>query len=349
MPVVPSRTEGTPPRERSGTQDEQVWLEEMKRAYRDLEALAQRLSLPKAWIRRHARDDGQDFSTFAPRPFVDRMRVGDVHDPLLRQVLPMAVESERSVSGYGDDPVADQQFQVAPGVIQKYHGRALMIAAGACAVHCRYCFRRHFPYSEAPRSAELWQPALERLGEDSSLTELILSGGDPLTLRDATFAELLDRIDRTVPQLRRLRLHTRLPIVIPDRVTRQLVTTLAGRRTQVVVVLHANHAQELDASVAAAVGELRQAGVLLFNQAVLLRGVNDSADALVALSETLIDSGVAPYYLNQLDRVSGAAHFEVPVSEGLQLMQSLESRLPGYAVPRYVRDVPGSVSKQRLR
>jgi EF-P beta-lysylation protein EpmB len=233
---------------------------------------------------------------------------------------------------------------LAPGLLQKYAGRALMVATGACAVHCRYCFRRHFPYDEVPKGFAAWEPALEQLAADESIHEVILSGGDPLTLVDSRLAILVEQL-AAIPHLRRLRVHSRLPIVIPERVNDELLAWLRGTRLAPVMVVHANHPREIDRDVELALGRLIDAGVPVLNQAVLLQGVNNSADVLTELCERLIDLRVMPYYLHQLDRVAGAAHFEVPESEGLQIMAELRRRLPGYGVPRYVRERAGDEHK----
>jgi EF-P beta-lysylation protein EpmB len=251
------------------------------------------------------------------------------------------------VPGYVADPVGDDLAVRQPGLLHKYEGRALLIVTGACAVHCRYCFRRHFPYSGLPRSLEDWLPALEEIASDGTLREIILSGGDPLTLVDAALVEVIQRLE-SIAHLRRLRIHTRLPIVIPERVTDTFIDLLRGGRLTPIVVVHTNHANELDAKVAAALAKLSDAGIVLLNQAVLLAGVNDSADAQFALCERLVDWRVLPYYLHQLDPVLGAAHFAVPVAVGRRIMEELRSRLPGYAVPRYVQEIAGFGSKTVL-
>jgi len=274
------------------------------------------------------------------------MRPGDARDPLLRQVLPLE-EEQTSPAGYSPDPVGDRAATRSPGLLHKYHSRVLMVTTGACAVHCRYCFRRHFPYSQGPRSPEDWLPAIEQIAADGTLREVILSGGDPLTLVDSHLAELVARLAE-IPHLKRLRVHTRLPIMIPERVTEELVDWLRGTRLTPVMIIHANHAAELDHSVATAIARLADAGIPLLNQSVLLRGVNDTVDALTELSERLVDLRVFPYYLHQLDRVLGAAHFEVPEAEGRKLMSQLRRRLPGYAVPRYVRERAGEAHKTVL-
>ena len=315
----------------------------MKDAVRDPAELCRLLYLPVDF-EPVARAAASQFPLFVPRGFVARMRPGDPDDPLLRQVLPIADEMAE-VRGFVVDPVDDNAAARQAGLLQKYEGRVLMIATGTCAVHCRYCFRRHFPYDETPRSLKDWQPALDEIADDTSIHEVILSGGDPLTLVDTTLAALVERLE-SIPHIRRLRIHTRLPIVIPERVTDELVAMLGDSRLTPVVVLHANHANELDQHVATAVAKLADAGIMLLNQAVLLAGINDSVETQAALSERLIDLRVVPYYLHQLDRVAGAAHFEVPIADGRQIIDELRTRLPGYAVPRYVQEVAGVSSKQ---
>ena len=283
------------------------------------------------------------FPLRAPRGFIARMCQADPGDPLLRQVLPLGAERE-SVAGFTGDPVGDLAAMSVPGVLHKYHGRALLTATGACAVHCRYCFRRHFPYGVANAAADRWQTAIDYLEADSSIREVILSGGDPLTLSDRRLAELAQRLD-AIPHVRRLRLHTRLPIVLPERVDAALLQWLGRTRLQVVVVVHTNHANEVDAAVTAALKALKVIGIELFNQSVLLRGVNDSADALADLSEALFEAGVTPYYLHLLDKVAGAAHFNVPHAEAKRLVEQLSARLPGYLLPRLVREVAGAPAK----
>jgi L-lysine 2,3-aminomutase len=321
------------------------WQQALKDAVRDSHELCRLLDLPDDWAA-DARRVANGFPLFAPRSFIARMQPRNPHDPLLRQVLPLAAEAiDRE--GYTADPVGDAAASVSPGLLHKYEGRVLMVATGACAVHCRYCFRRHFPYEVTPRSLADWQPALDHIAADASIHEVILSGGDPLTLVDSQLAELAERL-AAIPQLRRLRLHTRLPVMIPERVTDELLDWLRGTRLAPVVVIHANHAAELVGRAAEAIGRIVAAGIPTLNQAVLLRGVNDDTDILAELSERLVDLGVMPYYLHQLDRVRGAGHFEVPIDKGLRLVEALRTRLPGYAVPRYVREVAGEPYKVDL-
>lgn len=322
------------------------WQRQLAGAVRNSNELLTTLGLAGS-VSAGAEAAAAEFPVLVPHSYLFRMRREDPADPLLRQVLAREEEGLEP-EGFRVDPVGDDLAQRAPGLLQKYHGRVLLITTGACAVHCRYCFRRHFPYAEAPHRPEDWQPALDLIAADPTIEEVILSGGDPLVLADDRLATLWQRLE-AIPHLRRVRLHTRLPIVLPARVTSKLLTLLTTSRLQTVMVVHANHARELVADCAEALRRLVTAGgILVFNQAVLLAGVNDSVTALEDLSQVLIRLGIIPYYLHQLDRVLGAAHFEVPVSRGLELMEALRARVPGYALPRYVREVAGEKAKQPL-
>jgi lysine-2,3-aminomutase-related protein len=290
--------------------------------------------------------DDAGFALRVPRGFVARMRHGDPADPLLLQVLPQRVEHDR-VEGFTMDAVGDMASRAGHGILHKYDGRALLIASGSCAVNCRYCFRRHFPYGEETAAAGQWREALACVRADRSIRELILSGGDPLALATHKLEEL-SRGVAELPHITRLRIHTRLPVVLPERIDDAFVAWLAALPLQKVVVLHANHANEFDAGVDAACTRLRAAGATLLNQSVLLRGVNDDAGTLAALSERMFAAGVLPYYLHQLDRVQGAAHFEVDDARALALLDALRARLPGYLVPKLVREVGGDPSKRPL-
>ncbi len=267
-------------------------------------------------------------------------------DPLLLQVLPDPRE-DVLVVGFDTDPLSESAIDRPPGILQKYDGRVLLVLTGACAIHCRYCFRRHFPYGERRLSQAAREEALDRLREDSSISEIILSGGDPLTLGDDYLSRLVGELAE-IRHLRRLRVHTRMPVVLPDRVDDGLLEWLTGSRLKTVVVLHVNHASEIDSEVSRSLSRLSRAGIPLLNQAVLLRGVNDSVEAQVDLWERLFEVGVLPYYLHLLDPVDGASHFDVPEDEGRRLMASLVERLPGYLVPRLAREVPGEKSKRVL-
>lgn len=285
----------------------------------------------------------QRFGLLVPRGFAASMRQGDAHDPLLRQVLPLRIEHIEH-AGYSKDPVADTNAEHTPGLLQKYDGRALLIATGACAVHCRYCFRRHAPCQTLGACENRWEIAIGHIAADTSVHELILSGGDPLMLDDERLAELLRRL-RMIGHLRRVRIHTRLPVVLPSRVTQRLCEILTAGPLAVIVVIHANHPSELDQSTEAALGKLHASGVRLFNQSVLLRAVNDNSQTLLELSERLFDCRVTPYYLHQLDRVTGAAHFQVADTEAIRLIDEMRTQTSGYLVPRLVRECPGACSK----
>jgi EF-P beta-lysylation protein EpmB len=318
------------------------WQDALKVAIRDPHQLCQALDLPEHYVEAASRAS-QLFPLVVPWEFVARMRPGDPADPLLRQVLPLDVE-QSAVPGFDPDPVAEKSATLVPGLLQKYAGRALMVTTPTCAVHCRYCFRRHFDYDSTPRALAAWSPAFDRLAADPTIEEVLLSGGDPLTLPDARLSDLVRHLE-SIPHLRRLRIHTRLPVVIPQRVTTDLLTLLRTTRLTTLVVIHANHPAELDTAVADSVARLVDSGIMVLNQSVLLRHVNDSTEVLAALSRRLLDLRVLPYYLHQMDAVVGAAHFQVPPERGEQLIAALRSELPGYAVPRYVREVPGEPSK----
>jgi len=321
------------------------WHQPLARAIRNPDELLDRLGLSES-LRPAAHEAARLFPLMVPESYLRRIDPSNPNDPLLRQVLPLFQES-LEVPGFELDAVDDVSFRLAPGLLKKYSGRALLIATGSCAVHCRYCFRRHYPYGEEPRRLDDWQPALDAIAADPSIQEILLSGGDPLMLTDRRLSDLLDRLE-AIPHLRRLRVHTRLPIVLPERVTGTLLDRLTECRLTTVVVVHANHAAELVADCAKALRKLVAAPLTVLNQAVLLRGVNDSVEAQCDLSTALIDLGVLPYYLHQLDRVAGASHFEVPVEEGRALVQEMRRRLPGYAVPRFVREIPGEAHKTVL-
>ncbi len=320
------------------------WRQAWRDAVRDPGELLELLGLSSLT---HKVSATSQFPLRVPRGFISRMRPGDPNDPLLRQVLPLD-EEDRIVPGFELDAVGDAEARRGGGVIHKYQGRALLIATGSCAVHCRYCFRRHYPYAEDTAAAAGWREAVAVIAADPSLHEVILSGGDPLSLADHKLAELTDAL-RAIPHLRRLRIHTRLPVVLPERVDAGLLAWLRRLPWPVTVVIHANHANEFDVDVDAALAALRATGAAMLNQAVLLRGVNDSVDALADLCERGFRAGVLPYYLHQLDRVAGAAHFEIGDAQALALHASLAARLPGYLVPRLVREVAGAPGKTLLK
>ncbi|MEN1924874.1 EF-P beta-lysylation protein EpmB [Luteimonas qiangzhengi] len=321
------------------------WQQAWREAVRDPRELLSLLGLEHAAAAVSAAAAAQ-FPLRVPRSFVARMRRGDLDDPLLRQVLPLD-EEMRPVPGFDIDAVGDGAARAGRGLIRKYNGRALLVSTGSCAVHCRYCFRRHFPYAEETAAAGGWREAAAAIAADPQIDEVILSGGDPLSLATSKLAELTDALV-AIPHLRRLRIHSRLPIVLPERVDDELIDWLAALPWPTTVVVHANHGNEFDPHVDAAMARLRGAGATLLNQAVLLRGVNDSEQALADLCERGFEAGVLPYYLHQLDRVAGAAHFEVADATALALHRALLHRLPGYLVPKLVREVAGDASKRPL-
>lgn len=288
----------------------------------------------------------QNFPLRVPRPYLERIKPGDPRDPLLLQVLPSAAEL-LSVPGYSSDPLQENAVNTHPGLLHKYAGRVLLITTQSCAIHCRYCFRRHFPYSDNRPGREQWGATLDYIASDTSISEVILSGGDPLATSNTYLKWLIEAL-AGIPHLQRLRLHTRLPIMLPDRVDSTLLNMLGAWKGQVVVVLHSNHAQELDGQVDAACRRLQEQGIVLLNQSVLLKGINDTVSALAELGERLFAAGVLPYYLHMLDKVAGAAHFAVDEAQALQLMDGLRARLPGYLIPRLVRELPGASSKTPL-
>ena len=321
------------------------WQTILAEAVTDPAELCRLLNLPVT-MAEQARCAAKSFRLLVPRPYLERIRPGDPNDPLLRQVLPIASESE-IVEGFVRDPLREAHATPAPGLLSKYRGRSLIVTTGRCGVHCRFCFRRHHPTPTAAGNLDRLENALGHLERDPSVHEIILSGGDPLVADDFLLSELAGRIS-PIDHIRRLRLHTRMPIVIPQRVTADLVEWARRTRLAVLIVLHVNHPAEIDQAVMQSFARLADAGIPLLSQSVLLRGVNDHADVLTQLFEHLVDLRVMPYYLHQLDRVAGAAHFEVPEPQGLELIRDLRTRLPGYAIPRYVRDTPGIPNKHLL-
>jgi EF-P beta-lysylation protein EpmB len=318
------------------------WQTELAHVISDPAELLRRLSLDSALLPA-AQRAARLFPLRVPEGFIARIKPGDVNDPLLRQILPLDVECD-AAPGFAADPVGDLDAMPVPGLLHKYHGRVLLIATGACAVHCRYCFRRHFPYGEAQASRDLGRAALDYIAADSSIREVILSGGDPLSLNNRRLTGLMSRIE-VIAHVQRLRIHTRLPVVLPERVDDALLNWLQSGRLKKIVVIHANHANEIDRAVAGALDRLAKGGATLLNQSVLLRGVNDSVEALCSLSEALFAAGVLPYYLHQLDKVQGAAHFDVSAQCATALLRKLNDRLPGYLVPRLVVEQAGALSK----
>jgi len=316
-----------------------TWTRALADAITEPRALLERLALDPADV-----DFAPDFPLRVPLSFVERMRRGDRSDPLLKQVLPTLAERD-AAPGYSTDPLGEADATRSPGVIQKYRGRVLLIAAPTCAVNCRYCFRRTFPYDEHRQSIAF--PSLVDVERDAAISEVILSGGDPLMLKDAPLRRLIERID-AIAHVRRIRIHTRLPVVIPERVTAELVALLRGTRARTSMVLHVNHPNEIAGPFVDALHALHSAGIALFNQTVLLAGINDDVEVLDELSQRLFDHHVVPYYLHLLDPVVGTQRFDVAEARGIELIRALRARVPGYLVPRLVREVAGRDAKQIL-
>ncbi len=327
----------------NSTDSAQPWQQALANAIRTPEALLAALELSTEQLPAIF-NGGETFPLRVPHSFVSRMEKGNPNDPLLRQVLPLN-EENNITKGYLIDPVGDLNASETPGLLQKYHGRALMITTGACAIHCRYCFRRHFPYHQQNSAASEWDEALNHLAQERSISEVILSGGDPLALSDQRLSTLLERL-ALIPHLKRLRIHTRLPVVIPQRITESLITLLTESRLSPIIVIHTNHANEINNELHAALKRLQTIPrITLLNQSVLLRGVNDCSETLIALSEALFASGVLPYYLHLLDKAQGTAHFDLPLSHAMSLLKEVHAKLPGYLVPRLAQEEAGAQGK----
>lgn len=318
------------------------WHQSLIDAFREPDKLASYLQIDPGLFR-SGQESYTGFPLLVPRGFAARMEKGNPQDPLLLQVIARSEESQ-SKHGYSSDPVGDADATVAPGVLHKYHGRALLITTGACSIHCRYCFRRHFPYSDSSAYRDNWRPALEYLKANQDITEVILSGGDPLMLRDAALNLLVHKLE-DIGHIQRLRIHSRIPVTLPERITSALIALLATSRFQSILVIHSNHANELDAGVAQVMGQLKQAGITLLNQAVLLRSVNDDPETLCNLSNRLFSLGILPYYLHMLDHAQGTAHFEVSAKMAAAIFSQLQALLPGYLVPKLVYERAGAESK----
>ncbi len=323
-----------------------TWKQELATAFTQPQQLLHYLELDKNHISQlfdinRATDD---FSLLVPVSYAQRMQKGNSNDPLFLQVMPSAQEL-KAIPGFSANPVGDIQALTTPGLLHKYYGRVLLITSGACPVHCRYCFRREFPYQQNQISTRQEQQALAYIAQHTEIKEVILSGGDPLILTNRRLAQLINSLE-TIPHLKRLRIHSRVPVTLPSRIDDGLLQLLAKTRLQTILVTHANHANELQsADVTDALNQLVLANVRLLNQSVLLRGVNDNAYTLAILSEALFDAGITPYYLHLLDKTSGTSHFEVADSEAKVIYQVLQSLLPGYLVPKLVREIQGKQSK----
>lgn len=321
------------------------WQRQLSQVVSSVDELWQLLELPIDALP-GAHQAARQFPLRIPRGFVAKMRKGDLNDPLLRQVLPLADELG-TPPGFVVDPLAERDSNPHQGLLHKYQSRVLVIAGSACAVHCRYCFRRHFPYQDNQLSQPQFDALLAYLREHPEVNEVILSGGDPLVTSNARLQRWVEALE-ALPQIRRLRLHTRTPVVIPERIDAGLLQLLRQSRLRTIMVVHCNHANEIDATFTRAMAHLKEVGVTLLNQAVLLKGVNDQVDAQVALSETLFDAGILPYYLHLLDRVAGAHGYLIEDETAFSLYREMAARLPGFLLPRLTREVPGAPAKQVL-
>jgi EF-P beta-lysylation protein EpmB len=317
------------------------WQQQLATAITDPAVLLKRLKLDKALLPA-ARIAAQQFPLRVPHAFVDQMQIGNSSDPLLLQVLPLK-EELLSVSGYSSDPIKEQAF-TEKGIIHKYQGRVLLLVCGHCAINCRYCFRRHFPYEENFLSRDQWLETIKNIAADNTIEEVIYSGGDPLAANDKQLAWLTQQI-AAIPHIKRLRIHSRLPVVIPERINDECLSWLSNHRLDTAFVLHINHANEISPALIRAIARMREVGIIVLNQSVLLKGINDSVSILKTLSDELFAAGVLPYYLHLLDPVSGAAHFDMPLKKAKQLHDEMLACLPGYLVPKLVRDIEGKASK----
>ena len=323
----------------------QPWQLALRHAITEPEVLWEQLQLPDDWLVGAKRACVQ-FPLRVPQGFVDRMQKGNVDDPLLRQVLPLDAET-KSVAGFVVDPLKEQNANPVAGLLHKYHGRVLLTVTGSCAVHCRYCFRRHFPYEDNNPGKAGWEAVWDYIQRNTDITEVILSGGDPLMAPDRVLSNIIQKIE-TIEHVKTIRLHTRLPIVLPERITLALTKLFIDSRLHCVCVVHCNHAQEINALVCKALARLKEAGFTLLNQSVLLQGVNDNANTLIKLSHALFAQHVLPYYLHQLDKVAGSHHFFVSPDKAYSIVQACRAQLPGYLVPRYVTEIAGELNKTPL-
>jgi len=321
------------------------WKKELANATTSVSDLLHRLDLSQ---HADAVDLRPDFNCLVTDSYINKIKPGDFHDPLLQQILPLRDENDIEIQLNGTtDPVGDVEALATQGLLHKYHGRALLISTGACAVHCRYCFRRHYPYQQSAYSSRALRDVLHYLENHREIEEVILSGGDPLILDNEKLAHLITQLE-TLNHIQTLRIHTRLPVVLPSRIDEGLLNLLRSSRYDIVMVIHTNHANELQKNEQEKLQQLNDAGVTLLNQSVLLRGVNDNLDTLITLSKQLFRCKTLPYYLHLLDPVKGAMHFDTTTEIALKLKQAMERQLPGYLVPRLVQEIAGNPSKTAI-
>jgi EF-P beta-lysylation protein EpmB len=322
-----------------------TWQQQLAEAFNNIDDLCRYLNLSPDDLPISAAA-AESFPLRVPLSFAACIEKGNAHDPLLRQVLPIK-EELIAYPGFSNDPVGDVAAATQAGVLHKYHGRVLLINTGSCAINCRYCFRRNFPYADLQLSKQQEDAAINTIQNDTSISEVILSGGDPLLLSDSRLTRLIRQLDG-IGHLKRIRIHSRLPVVLPARITGEFISALKQSPKQIIIVMHCNHANELNERVIAACHSLKNSGITLFNQSVLLKGVNDNAKILCELSEQLFSHGVIPYYLHLLDKATGTGHFEISETEALALVRQVQATLPGYLVPKLVKEQAGAASKQSL-
>ncbi len=317
------------------------WQKDLREVITEPEKLLKMLNIAPEDYKQHFKAR-QLFPVRVPKSFIKRMKKGDINDPLLKQVMPLNKEFVVT-EGFSQDPLQEQTSTVE-GLLHKYKNRVLMIVKPGCAINCRYCFRRHFPYQENSPNKERWRQALDYIAKHKTVSEVIFSGGDPLMASDDHLAWLVEQIEQ-ISHVKRLRIHSRLPVVIPNRITRNLVSLLKNSRLKASIVLHINHANEIADDFVKALEPLLDARIPIFNQSVLLKGVNDNAEALIELSEKMFDSGIIPYYLHLFDRVQGAAHFDVSEEKALCIAKEMLATLPGFLMPKLVREIAGEANK----
>ena len=321
------------------------WKSELSNCINSIDQLLQQLGLNSKGLK-VSQLASQDFPIKVPQHYAQLMEYGNPEDPLLKQVLPIQAELHQDPS-FSIDPVNESEYNPVPGIVHKYRNRVLMIISPSCAINCRYCFRRHFPYQENRQSKQQWLQALDYLKTRPEINEVIYSGGDPLAANDNFLGWLTQQIE-SIKHIKRLRIHTRLPVVIPSRIDNQLLNWLGNTRLKPTMVLHINHANEIDAKLCQAVDQLKSAGITMLNQSVLLKGVNDSSQQLIALSEKLFDAGVMPYYLHMLDPVQGASHFDIPKDRAIEIFNQMQAELPGFLLPKLVQERAGETSKSLI-
>lgn len=321
------------------------WQNELIHAVTKPEELIELLNLDPDLIEPATRA-AKLFPLRVPRQFIDRIEKGNARDPLLLQILPLHAEL-LDLEDYSDDPLQEQQVNPVPGLLHKYHGRVLLTISGKCAINCRYCFRRHFDYGANAPGLSGFSNIINYIDQDKTINEVILSGGDPLVMNDATLHQMLGYL-ANISHVQRLRIHSRIPVVLPSRITDEFLQAITHTRLKTIFVIHCNHPQEINKNVKDAIQALLGAKVVVLNQSVLLKGINDDVNILALLSEKLFETGVLPYYLHLLDKVSGSAHFDVNKNEAIRLHTELKNRLSGYLIPKLVCEQPGKLSKTAI-